>query len=141
MKAFLTGARYEESKQKGTPGVNFKFTDEQGVHHYAHLWLTEKTIKNSENVMTNVLGWNGSEDFSAEDTFNWGCEVDLVINEETYEGATRSVVKFINSPDGARFSKNTPMTSTSKSAFDLLKAQRLSNKKTTNKKSDEDVGF
>ena len=95
--------------EKKTPSVKVKFETEFAIHDietpaiqtvYADLWLTEKCWERSMDNLS-ILGWNGTDlnDLNGTDLLV-GQKAWLVLDEEEYNGETRTKVKFINAIGG-----------------------------------------
>ena len=82
----------------GTPQVAIAFQTEDGQHITAFCYLSEKAADRTMESLR-LCGWEGDDvrDLSG---VNGTCEVDIVVEEEEYEGNMRCKVKWINAPGG-----------------------------------------
>ena len=98
-------AVYGETKNgKEYVFVNFTLLDENypGVEIGKEFYTTtEKGIEFATKALI-ACGWTG-KDFTDLDSVDGDKEVELVIENETYEGKTYPRIKFVNDPDNAPF--------------------------------------
>lgn len=107
--ATVEGAMLTTSPSKGTEQVAVEFRIMEGpdngarITHYAA--LTDARLPYTVKELR-ICGWQG--DSLADLSSVIGTEVELVLDEETYNGKTRTKVKFINKPGGAKSAENAP---------------------------------
>lgn len=118
------GIRRVISPEKGTHSyqVAFQF-DEAGqpTKLFWNGWLTEGAVENTFKTLVQVLEFNGNEDvvsvpggdinegmLADQDCINRNKEVELVVENETYEGKTRARIKFVNNLGGGQFAGCSP---------------------------------
>lgn len=109
-----TWALGESSNKTPEIAVEFEITakgDYEGRSITWHGYLTEKAFKRTIESLRNC-GWTG-DDLSAIDSMP--NEVDLVVENEEYEGETHAKVKWVNKPGGLAL--KTPMSPESAKAF------------------------
>lgn len=95
------------SKKNQTPSVKCRFKLLEGIgtndtHLYHDLWLSEKAFERTMETLRGVFGWFGTctHDFMDHHDMLNGVEVDLAIEEETYNGKTDWKVKYVNPVGG-----------------------------------------
>jgi len=103
VKAVCVWSGLSVSKEKGTPSIKCKFEPLEGCgrdndYFYHDLWLTERCMDMTLNTLRGALGWFGDDLYEFHDHHDMlnGVEVYLVIEDETYQGVTRTKVKFVN---------------------------------------------
>lgn len=94
------------SKNKGTPSVNLKFELNRNVdsgeecppntHLYADQWLTDDCFDRTMHTLTKTLSWDGDDLSDLNGTCLVGNKAWVVVEEEEYEGVTRSKIKWVN---------------------------------------------
>lgn len=94
-----------ESGEKKTPCVDVMFRIEEGDHAGEEIgwqgWMTDKAVKTTFRALRN-MGWQGdnvTELVGIDQNI-----VELDVQRETYEGKTRTKVKWVNRPGGFRAS-------------------------------------
>lgn len=155
--AKLKGARFIKSPAKGTPGIELAFefiepstgTPER-LNYVA--WLSAGALGYSMEMLTKVLGYNGSEetDFNGVLTdpkaFNYGQEVKLVVEEESYvnsagEQKSAMKIKYVNSLGGSQFANVEPKTIKADLASVGFRAAFLAAKQQSPKQQDQPPAF
>ena len=68
---------------------------------YASVWLTDKAFERTMETLTEVMGWDGDDLSDLDGTgLLEGKQVWVVLEEETWEGKTKTNVKYINKVGG-----------------------------------------
>lgn len=103
--------------------VEFKFVDENDADcGYSITWFgffTDKTLKRTIESLR-YIGWKGddlAELPTLAETGMLADEVDLVVEHDEYEGATRAKVAWVNKPGGGRVQLAKPMEVDSLKSF------------------------
>lgn len=113
------GWELTKSKNKGTEEMLVKFVLDDGTYVYWDGWLTEKAWARTVDSLK-ACGWDG---VSMETMEGMGTlDVELVLEEEEYEGVTRTKVKWVNPIGGAPMKVSSPMTGDERRRF-LAKMQ------------------
>lgn len=101
--ATVEGGMLTRSSSKGTEQVAVEFRlaegPDNGSRITAYLALTEGRLPYTVKELR-ICGWQG-DDLSNLDSIK-GNEVELVLDEDTYNGKTRVKVAFINRPGGPK---------------------------------------
>jgi hypothetical protein len=92
-----------ESKEKKTPCLVVVFEDDQMRRISHNLWLSEKAVPGTLDVLEKVLGWDGGADDYRIEAINGTDRLiqrpaQVVVAPETYEGKTFLKVKYVNEP-------------------------------------------
>lgn len=103
---------FAKSQNKGTPSIkikvetafNLKDPNTPVVEHlYGDLYLSDKAYENSFNTLENAFGWAGDNLIELNDPDRLaGVEVDVVVENEEYDGKTNPKIKFFNKPGGGQ---------------------------------------
>jgi len=95
----------KEVGEKNTPAVNVTMETVENVQTkephvmtvYWSGWLTEGAFDHTMKSLTDACGWDGEDLSDLNGTGRLvGSEVWVVLEEEVYEGKTRTVVKWLN---------------------------------------------
>jgi hypothetical protein len=101
-----------ETGEEKTPQISVQFEDINGNTITAYLFLTDKAWPYTEEKLT-TLGWEPIkrgyrfEELNLDPSPIVGSYVEIVNDEETYNGKTRVKVKYIN-PTGGRIERMEP---------------------------------
>lgn len=92
-----------ESKKKKTSCLVVVFEDDQRRRISHNLWLSEKAVPGTLDVLEKCLGWDGAaDDYRIEALHNTDRLIQrpaqIVVEPETYEGKTYLKVKYVNEP-------------------------------------------
>ena len=107
-----------ESKNKGTPQSQVAFElSQEGYEGQRIDWLGYYTEKTEDRTLESlrIAGWTGDDLSAAELPGLGSTEVDLVIENEEWEGKTRSKVQWVNKPGGIALGK--PMDDVARKTF------------------------
>lgn len=94
-----------EAGEGKNPQIIVQFEDEEGNTISAYLFCTEKAWPYTEEKLQN-MGWDPVqhgyrfEELNEDPSPIAGNAAEIVTDEETYDGKTRTKVKFINPPGG-----------------------------------------
>lgn len=101
----VTGSALGESKENKTPQIIIEFEDHEGARICAYLFLSDNAWQYTEEKLR-TLGWdpqrNGLrfEELNADPSPIVGHKVQIVLNEDTYNGKRSLKVAYINPPGG-----------------------------------------
>lgn len=110
--------------RNGTPQIGIEFAYEQDGVEQKIWWigfLTEKALKHTLEKLA-VVEFTGDDAFP-EGAINTTKEVEIVIEEQVYEGKTQYKVAWINEVGGGKFAGLQP--GAGKSGFDLRKEMKM----------------
>jgi len=105
------------SGEKGTPCVSVLFEDETGDTITYWGYLTDAALQYTLKSLA-AMGWDSAEHDGRIDTLNEtdllvGRKVEIVVDEEEFEGKVRSKVKFVNEIGGGLGERMAPEESKS----------------------------
>lgn len=66
-------------------------------------WISDRALTNTCKNLANVFGWDGDIEALADHLTTGpfiGMECEIVVEEDTYEGKTRNVIKWLNAAGG-----------------------------------------
>lgn len=141
-KATVQGHCLAESS-KGTPSVKFKLqahtnsvTGEK-INPFTCYWdgfLTENALPNTIDALVDCFNWNGSDVSEFDNTrLVEGVEVSIVLDEELYNGETKTKVKYMNNIDHVS-SVPSLDPAKAKSLSESLKGRIMAHKQSSGKK-------
>ena len=121
VKAVCEWSTLATSKERGTPSIKCKFKLDGGEYIYHDLWLSEKAFDRTMDTLRGVFGWFGDNvvDFFKRHELLNNVEVELVIDDEDYQGKTYKKVKYVN-PIGGNFD---PVTQISEAEAEKIGAE------------------
>lgn len=104
--AVVTANTLAHSKEKGTPSVEIQVrtklnlsTGEQIAKTMTgNLWLTSATTERTMETLANVFGWAGESFAELNMPVLAGIELEVVTQEESYNGKTYEKIAFWNRP-------------------------------------------
>lgn len=106
-RAVVTSQALAYSKRKGTPSLQLQCRTKYNIEDpntpaeftvFAQLWLTYAAMKNTLKTLQRCFNWQPGDTSELDQQLFRGTEVDLVLEEEEYEGETKTKVKFVNKP-------------------------------------------
>lgn len=106
-RAVVTSQALSYSKRKGTPSLQLQCRTKYNIEDpntpaeftvFAQLWLTYAAMKNTLKTLKRCFNWEPGDTSELDQQLFRGTEVDLVLEEEEYEGETKTKVKFVNKP-------------------------------------------
>lgn len=107
--AVVSGNALQKSKNKGTPSVKIKCTTLHDVLNpsipvqkvlYGDIWLTFACLEKSTDTLRKVFGWEGRLISEFSEPILVGKKIEIVCEEEEWEGEVREKIMFFNKPGG-----------------------------------------
>lgn len=114
--AVVTGNTLATSRNKGTPSVEIQvrttanLTTGESVAKTltGNLWLSGKAIDSTTETLYKVFGWCGESFAELGNPILSGIQVDVVTEDEVYEGKSYEKLKFFNRPGESAAKPLTP---------------------------------
>jgi len=101
-----------KSSQKGTPCMAVVFEDDAGEHITYYGYLSDAALEYTLKALA-AMGWDAAQHDGRIDVLNGtdlllGHKVEIVVDEEEYEGKVRAKVRFVNEIGGGMGERMAP---------------------------------
>jgi hypothetical protein len=92
---------FGEAGANNTPFIRIPLETSEGERITYQGWITDKSAEHTIQNLCKVFGWDGDLEALAGETDDGpfvGMECEIVTEEETYNGKSRVVIKWLNAP-------------------------------------------